>query len=461
MTDSYPIAVCDPFNPRAEGAQVPDMYSFPSQTAQLRTQFTLSNITDSMDFVVQPNPFCTLAVSVEPTTLAQNVTTIPSSTLTGVTGGNLFAWSVNNFGDNNRGVAEYGLVKADDLAMQFSRFRVVGFGWRMRTLAAPLNVQGSVVGCQIPSTREWMNFSLSHQSNEYGSDGQLPGQMNPPILTTPVEIIPPVPGVTNGYNLPYSYGSPAYSAGLLYPSVQETATTTNKERQSNYITPTWKQYLNYYELPGVDDSGFITESIVNMPTAYQGTMPGLSTSKGLEVVGRISSPEAFNWHNSSNDPGFFTSVTAGGGGESASQGHKYSCGGKLICDLEAGVAVSGNEGWQNYNNQIVGIMDDEYCFQGGWSTSAVRLSGLNTTSPGAQFTLDIIMHIEGQPFCNSGAIISGARFPFYRPMMIEETVAVQAQLPAWRKIAGNVWDHVYANRDFYLDAARGLFGITM
>ena len=456
MTDSYPIAVCDPFNPRAEGAQVPDMYSFPSQTAQLRTQFTLSNLAgqSNMDFVVQPNPFNTLAVSIPSPGSGVNPILKP---ITGVSGGNLFAWSNSSANAPVRGFAEYGLTTADSLADQFSRFRVVGFGWRLRTLAAPLNVQGSIVACQVPSTKEWLNCSLAHQTVEAADDNQ-PGQLPPPLTDPPSSYMPATGNPT--YSLPTTYAAPAYSCSTLLPATFSTnddvPPTSDDVYQQSFITPTWPQYLDYYELPSSDINGFITEGIVNMPMAYQGTMPNLSTNGGLEVVGRISSPEAFNWHNSSNDPGFFSSTSAGG-----TSGHKFSTSGKLLLDLEAEVVPQGGNALSMYTNQIVGVCDDEYTFQGGWSTSAVRISGLNSSATGAQFTLDIIMHLEGQPHCGSTSIISGAKFPFYRPMMIEETVAVQAQLPSWRRIAGNVWEHVYANRSFYLDAARGVFGISM
>ena len=91
--------------------------------------------------------------------------------------------------------------------------------------------------------------------------------------------------------------------------------------------------------------------------------------------------------------------------------------------------------------------------QGGWSTSVVRLSGLPT---GAVFTLELVYHIEGVPNCNNHTLSSSAKYPIYRPDLLEVAQQTSSKLPWWRRAGVSALKHLQANAGAYVGAGQAL-----
>jgi hypothetical protein len=379
MTSSaaaYPIALSHPFEPEAEGAQVPDLYTFPTQTSMLRTQFTLiapPSSNGNVDFVVQPNLFCTVAASAPYSA---------GGSFNPIQGGVPWTQSVvTQVGQNQ--FWEAGMVSVSQLAAQYARYRLVGWGVRVRSLIPPLNQQGTIVCTKVPSLSHWMNL-------QYGNTG-------PPVVYGP------------------TLGVVQYQTGYSASAVTG----------SGSPCISWPQYLDYYELPGVDASGYITESVLGMPNSHQTSLAGMSLDNGLEVVGKVSSPAAFQWRDASNDPGNFNIANQ--------QGLYPVCiGGQMLVQVNAGVQATDT---QIYDDQIVGINDEDFIHQGGWSVLCFRASGLaqSDSQNTPQFTIEVVMHIEGVPFCQSSTVLSGAKYPIYAPHLLEMSLDHASRLPTYRK----------------------------
>ena len=122
----YVTCVNDPFNLKAEGAQVPDMYSFPTATSKCNVIYTFSVSSENaaaggnVDFVVQPNIFSSLAVSCNWNTGTDVV----------VSGG--APWYEPDFANipqtaysGTRSFREFGVADAAQIAAQYDRYRVV------------------------------------------------------------------------------------------------------------------------------------------------------------------------------------------------------------------------------------------------------------------------------------------------------------------------------------------------
>jgi len=138
MSEKYPIAVLAPFDSAAEGAQIPDFYSFPTSTQRLHTTSTLVADADgSFDLMLQPNLLYTAHVS--------NSTTFGLSS-------SLATWPVMNNGSANQSMGSYGVMSMTDLN-NYAQYRVVGFGARLRSLLIPQTGTGVLYGASLPSRK--------------------------------------------------------------------------------------------------------------------------------------------------------------------------------------------------------------------------------------------------------------------------------------------------------------------
>lgn len=162
-----------PFDPRADGARIPDPWAFPTVVMKLHTKTQLiangQGTTSSMGFVVLPSPFLSL---------------LDLDNLTGngqapvVNNQSLYQYTSNNY--------LYGLTTETQMFSSLRTFRVVGAGWRLRVeipellrtgdiTIAPLNFSknfpatGTVENAQFDATSK-PAFSLC--------GGQNPGTLN-------------------------------------------------------------------------------------------------------------------------------------------------------------------------------------------------------------------------------------------------------------------------------------------
>lgn len=122
---AFAFAVLDPFDARANGAQVPDEYSFPTATVTLKQSTTFqSDANGEFDFAILPSPLATLYMS------------------NAATGGTLAAPYGQSLQIQNTYVTKMsGLITAADL-VAFKQYRLVGLGVRMRSLLVPLTSTG-------------------------------------------------------------------------------------------------------------------------------------------------------------------------------------------------------------------------------------------------------------------------------------------------------------------------------
>jgi len=337
MASKYVACLADPFDPAAEGAQVPDMYAFPTTTAMLRQSFTIQTIDTSgnVDFVMQPNPIATLAS-----------TSVNNGGQSCITGGNLWTATTTNAaaaGAAGHGFNEFGLCTQTVLANTFARYRVVGFGVRFQSILPSLTQQGNIFTAKVPAMNQWANYNI---------------------------------------------GTAAATAA------------------------TWAQYLNFYQLPPIDSSSYITTQISQLQTFHENSVPNMTLDGGLEVVGQICSPVAFEWRDASN-------VTLIDATENQA----------VNTFTTAGVFVKNT--------------DADFIRQGGWSALVFRATGLPNTTNTKCFNLDVVMHLEGVPNLGN-SVISGGEVPPVAMHVMAAAIHHASKLPAFRKIARGFRHAVHA-----------------
>lgn len=335
----YVTCLSHPFSPHGKGAQVPDMYSFPTQTNILQTVYTLSttDTTGNIDFVVQPNPLATVAASYGALGTPQ------------LAGGN--AWWSNNYAATatNRGFTESGMVTQSSLAAVYARYRVVAFGLRIRCLLPPINQSGRLICSKVPSMEEF----------------------------------------------------------ACYP---------------NYVgQASWSQYLSFYQLPNIDTTtGYMSNSMLALPSSHENMVAGLSMDGGLEVVGTMCSPLALTFRDASN-----TSVVG-----SDLSGNKIYQSGALTVG-SAGSALP-----------LLPPLDGDWLKQGGWSTFCFRASGLANVASGTPvFDVEVIFHLEGVPPVGTTSLVSAGQAPPVHQGLLNAAIHVAKQQPHFRKIITEAAHH--------------------
>lgn len=193
------------------------------------------------------------------------------------------------------------------------------------------------------------------------------------------------------------------------PSINQFAYYPN-----SYTTnPQWGTYLQFYEMPGLDSSGYITNSILALPTAMEAMTSQLSLEGGIECVGKITSPVAFEWRNATNDSYLDTT----------SPGAPYNQSGQVLTQTSATTG-------QPY---LVQQYDSDYLKMGGWSCIMIKGTGLPTT-PGAIFDLEIIFHLEGLPPVGNTIIFSPAKNPPVHIGLLNAAVSTAHSYPTFRSI---------------------------
>lgn len=137
---SFSHAQIDPFNSEAYGAQVPDEYSFPTCTTCVKQSSTISSDgLGNMDLAFMPHPLACLFTG------------------NGDLGGALAAlWASSaQFAAGTR-CRHAGLLAVGDIAT-WRKYRVLGFGVRLRSLLVPLNATGVLQYVTLPTADRLMN----------------------------------------------------------------------------------------------------------------------------------------------------------------------------------------------------------------------------------------------------------------------------------------------------------------
>lgn len=123
----FKLALRDPFNPRANGARVPDSYCFPTVTYHYRTSMQLvSDAQGLINFAVFPSPALTAAIG-------------QGSVPNGAT-----AFTANN--------QVFYLVNPTELVSKLTEYRVVAWGVRILAKDTAFAAKGKIMVAMVPTT---------------------------------------------------------------------------------------------------------------------------------------------------------------------------------------------------------------------------------------------------------------------------------------------------------------------
>jgi len=142
---SYHHALISPFDKVGEGAQIPDMYSFPTSTQTFTT--TTSVFCDgagNFDFAIIPSMLNTAYTS-------NSLTFNGLSNVTDLS--NVTQYNGTTF-TTPQTPAIYGILNIDQVGEIFRQYRKVEFGVRFRSQLTPLNAKGTLRMCVLPSINQ-------------------------------------------------------------------------------------------------------------------------------------------------------------------------------------------------------------------------------------------------------------------------------------------------------------------
>jgi len=411
----YLIALADPFSNKAGGAQVPDVYSFPTATTQVKETFTISvqpNQTD-VDFVVQPSLFTTIAYSDFATCAGGFVNY--SSILRNASG---------------TGFTENSIVSQATISGKFSRYRIVGGGVKIKVLTPTLTQQGQLFCCLVPSLTHsaWFpmesianavqnGFPISTNQglanwNDYLTYYELPGVDGLGLISTQIQGMPlahtnMLSGTTleGGIEIAFKNASP--DSLKFRDASPVTALTSALGQYGGFEAGQGSGVANYQYGSGVNQGGQVfTTSFIGSGTTGPVNVPSLL------VAGETATPLA---------PGEVQYV---------------------------GIATGSTLSSQTYT-PIANPMDEDFLHTGGWSALCFRATGLSTsTTATATFSVEVCFHLEGVPSIPATANLYGqvqsfnASYPPVNPHAMHAAHHIAGHLPVFKK-PGKVSAHVH------------------
>ena len=150
-------AQVDPFADAVKGAKIPEAVTFPTDTAQLETEFLIyPDAAGNFDFAVLPHPLFSVYSNLMQTTTNQHLF------LGGPVGGNyvffpgcanssegVISGSIMQFGPQMLGVTNPSLLSKECLS-----YRVVAVGAKLESLMIPTSATGSLTFCHVPLLAE-------------------------------------------------------------------------------------------------------------------------------------------------------------------------------------------------------------------------------------------------------------------------------------------------------------------
>jgi hypothetical protein len=159
----YQLALSDPFNDLAVGARVPDMYSAPTVTFHSRGTTILKSDTNGiLSATMLPNPYATFVDMMS--------TSISSSSSLAYTVG--VSTSI------------YAATSITALQAQFSSYRVVGVGFKIRNLLPPSTATGRLIVAPVNMVSGGVGPSTLTTTSVYNNNfvnlctGAYPGALN-------------------------------------------------------------------------------------------------------------------------------------------------------------------------------------------------------------------------------------------------------------------------------------------
>jgi len=151
---SYACALMSPFDARALGAKIPDMYSYPVATYHSEGTVTLSsNSAGVASVLITPDPFCTM---VDMTTTSVNSSSMTAYTSTPVA---------------------YASATIGNMSNLLTNYRVVGGGISIRNLLPPTTATGRLIAATVPMSDQTPgpNFLANIISNNFYVGSRLIG----------------------------------------------------------------------------------------------------------------------------------------------------------------------------------------------------------------------------------------------------------------------------------------------
>jgi len=163
---SFAAALNAPFSEKALGAQIPDVYSYPTDTRHFRQSFTVTcDHNGAAEIVIFPNPVLSIGAAQR-----RYISEVPATTYYDpVSGGTTIGHAAPDFpGDataatvdnsvidstatgNGNIMFAHGCVSQASLVQLFTKWRVVGFGYKLRSLGNLSSTQGRVQCASIPA----------------------------------------------------------------------------------------------------------------------------------------------------------------------------------------------------------------------------------------------------------------------------------------------------------------------
>jgi len=335
----FAAALNAPFSTVALGAQIPDVFSHPTDTRHFRSTFNVKcDANGGGEFVILPSPLMSIACAQQGngTTTASLITTGykltepgPGVSLAGtVVGSGLIAQNLMNV---------YGCTDLNTMNSVFSQFRVVGWGYKIRALTNLSNTQGRIAVASIPAPRFIPDMGL---------------------------FVPGVNGTNTGATLPTITQYPQYDfyAALIGSSVR----TARLLRQA-------------YPFPSVANAGFVgfASTILDHPVSAEVTAVSL-TNQPLKGHGKINTREFENWRTSESLLG----PEVIDGGAIIAEGYSYAT-------LPASAPTNVQFESIAINNQTYHANDMK-----GWNSVLVAMSGF-TIGAGTALEVEVIYHVEG------------------------------------------------------------------
>jgi len=375
MPRRFALALEDPFNTAAKGAQVPDMYTFPTSTLCLEGEFMVVPDTNgNFDIGIYPDPTACVFTS--------QCRYLASTVASGPVGGIGLGPTSTIL---NCAPQMQGIISANNLASLSSQYRVVGVGIKMETLMIPTAATGSLTVCQLPCP----DFGLDKQMMAQWRSGPYAAPAQGTNDAGPLNV-----GATAyGYNI--NSGTPA-AAGI-----------------ANAWAPTC-----FYSQPALDSSGYFDPSMRVYPTGY--SMNGAEfQAHGIQSTLRPCGPTTFQWKNPISSDVMYTSDNA-------------------VVQPSTNVAYSAGQTYVT-NGTTGGVATTSCNKLDGWSALYIRGAGFPQTSAGpftAVATLRVIFHIEYAEKIT--ALGSAGRFPPVATGQLVKILDKTSSLPFYRHVTQNM-----------------------
>lgn len=261
---SYLACVADPFNPAADGAQVPDTWSFPTSTSKVSIDFSvLCDDDGNCAFTCMPDLITSIVV--------QNSLINTASTVGGF----------SNQTQNTAAVANstmQGVVTAAALQAQYENYRVVGWGVQVRSTQAPLNQQGTVFFAAVPQTANRMENPESASTEEWLLWNSFPGVDTTGYTSTQIQNIP------EAKILEYSDLSTA--GGVEFVSKHCTASALDFRDSYNNVTisSTYGAGAAYTGIQGIPVFAYLNGSSINSAQLQNVYSPEYLDIKGWSAL---------------------------------------------------------------------------------------------------------------------------------------------------------------------------------